>query len=81
MGHFINKDGKRRHVIFRLCKIINKYTNKNMAGVFIDLFHGYKIAGNIRYFIADNAELNNTYIDEIFYTLYLNILIKLCKGR
>jgi len=31
--------------------------------------------------MADNAELNNTYINVILYTLYLNILIKLRKKR
>ena len=51
-----------------------------MAGVLIDIFRDYRIAGNIRYFIANNAELNNIYIDIILYVLYLNISVKLCKG-
>jgi len=50
-----------------------------MADVFINLFRDYKIAGNIRYYITDNMELNNIYINIILYTLYLNILIKLYK--
>ena len=81
MGHFANKDGRHHHVILRLCKIIGKYTSKNMVGVLIDLFCDYRIAGNIRYFMANNAELNNTYINAILYILYLNILVKLYKGR
>ena len=81
MGHFVNKDGRRRHVVLGLCEIIGKYTSKNIAGVLIDLFRDYKIVGNIRYFIADNAELNDTCIDVILYILYLNILVKLYKGR
>ena len=52
-----------------------------MAGVLIDLFRDYRIAGNIGYFIADNAELNNIYINAILYILYLNMSVKLCKGR
>ena len=52
-----------------------------MAGVLIDLFYNYRIVGNIRYFIANNTELNNTYINAILYILYLNILAKLYKGR
>ena len=51
-----------------------------MAGVFINLFRNYGIAGNIRYFIANNAELNDIYIDVIFCVLYLNISVKLYKG-
>jgi len=81
MGHFVNKDGRYYHIIFRLCKIIDKYTSENIAGVLIDLFRDYRIAGNIRYFMADNAELNDIYIDVILYILYLNILIKFRKGR
>ena len=62
VGYFINKDGRRHHIIFRLYKIIGEYTSKNIAGVFIDLFRDYGIIGNIRYFIANNAKLNNIYI-------------------
>jgi hypothetical protein len=81
VGYFVNKDGRRRYIILGLRKIIGKYTSKNMAGVLIDLFRDYRIAGNIGYFIADNAELNDTCIDAILRILYLNILAKLRKGR
>ena len=77
VGHFVNKDGRRYHIVLRLCKIISKYTSKNIAGVFIDLFYNYRIAGNIKYFIANNIKLNNIYINAILYILYLNILAKL----
>jgi hypothetical protein len=79
MGYFINKDGRRHHIVFRLYKIISKHTSKNMAGVLINLFRDYKITGNIRYFIANNTELNNIYINAILYTLYPNISAKLHK--
>ena len=52
-----------------------------MAGVLIDLFRDYRIVGNIRYFIANNMELNNTYINVVLCALYLNILAKLYKGQ
>ena len=52
-----------------------------MAGVLIDLFRNYRIIGNIGYFITDNAELNDTYINAILSILYLNILVKIRKGR
>ena len=81
MGYFINKDGRHCHIVLRLCEIIGKHTNKNMAGVLIDLFCDYRITGNIGYFMANNTELNNMCIDVILYILYLNILVKLCKGR
>ena len=81
VGHFINKDGRRRYVIFRLREIISKHTTKNIAGVLIVLFYNYMIINNIRYSIANNMELNNIYINIILHTLYLNILAKLYKGR
>ena len=81
MGHFVNKDGKCYFVIFRLHEIIGEHIGENIAGVFIDLFCDYGIVNNIGYFIADNVESNNTCIDAIFCTLYLNMSTKLCKGR
>ena len=79
MGHFVNKDGRRRHVVLRLREIIGEHTNENIISVFIDLFCDYRIVGNIRHFIANNAELNNIYINAILYILYLNILVKIYK--
>jgi len=81
VGYFVNKDGRRRHVILRLREIIGKHTSENIVGVLIDLFRDYRIVGNIRYFIANNAELNNMCINVILYALYLNISAKLRKGR
>ena len=52
-----------------------------MAGVLIDLFRNYGIAGNIGYFMADNAESNNTCIDAVLRALYPNMSAKLRKGR
>ena len=79
IGHFINKNNKYYYIILRLYKIIDKHTSKNIVGVLINLFHNYKILNNIRYFIADNTELNNIYINTILYILYLNISAKLHK--
>ena len=81
MGYFINKDGRHHHIVFGLCEIIGEYTSENITGVLINLFRDYRIAGNIGYFIANNTELNDIYIDVILYILYPNILAKLYKGR
>ena len=80
VGYFVSEEGEYRYIVLRLRKIVSKYTSKNIAGVIIDLFRDYRIIGNIRYFIADNIELNNTYINAILYILYLNILAKIRKG-
>jgi len=81
VGYFVNKDGRRCYVILGLRKIIGEHTGENMAGVLIDLFRDYRIVGNIGYFIADNAELNDMCIDAILYALYPNMSAKLRKGR
>ena len=66
VAHFINKDGRRCYMVLGLCEIHSKYTSKNMAAVLITLFKDYRIAGNLGYFIANNVDINNTYIDTIF---------------
>ena len=76
IGHFVSEEGRYCHVVLGLRKIVNKYIGENMAGVLIDLFRDYRIIGNIGYFIANNTELNNTYINIILYILYLNISAK-----
>jgi len=37
-----------------------------MATVLIVLFKDYKITSNLGYFMADNADANNTYINAVF---------------
>ena len=69
IGYFISKGGKCHYTVLRLYKIISKYISKNIVGVLIDLFRDYRIIGNIRYFIANNIELNNIYINTVFYIL------------
>jgi len=65
VAYFINKDGKRRYIVLGLCEVVSEHTSKNMAAVLVALFRDYRITGNIRFFIADNAELNNTYINAV----------------
>jgi hypothetical protein len=61
--------------------VYSKYTSKNMAAVLIALFKDYRIIGNLGYFIADNADTNNTYINAVLRALYLKMLVKSRKRR
>ena len=36
-----------------------------MAAVLLEVFKDYKISSNIRYFMADNIDLNNTCVNAI----------------
>ena len=78
--YFIDKQGRRWKVVLGLREVINKYTSENMAAVLLEVFKDYKISSNIGYFIADNADLNNIYIDIILRALYPNILLKKRKA-
>ena len=44
-----------------------------MAAVLLKVFKDYNISSNIRSFMADNADLNDTYVDVILWALYPNI--------
>lgn len=69
VAHFINKDGRRRHVVLGLREVHGEHTGENMAAVLIALFKDYRIAGNLGYFMADNADVNNTCIDAVLQAL------------
>jgi len=51
-----------------------------MAAVLVALFRDYGITGNIGFFIADNAELNNTCINAVLQALYPKMLVKKQKA-
>ena len=63
-----------------LREVISEHSGKNMAAVLLDIFKDYRIRGNIRYFIANNAELNNTCINIILQVLYPGMLVKKRKA-
>ena len=46
--------------------MLSKHSSKNQVGVLVTLFKEYSIYSNIGYFIADNTELNNMYINTVF---------------
>ena len=63
--YFISKTSKRRYIVLGLYKVISKHSDKNIAAILLKIFKDYRISGNIRYFIANNIELNNTCIKAI----------------
>ena len=81
VAHFINQAGKRRHVVLGLREVISEHSGENMAAVLLDIFKNYRIRGNIGYFMADNAESNDTCIDAILRALYPGMSAKKRKGR
>ena len=64
-----------------LREVISKYSSENIAAVLLNIFKDYKIYSNIRYFMADNIELNNICINIILRALYLGMLVKKRKAR
>ena len=63
--YFISKTSKYRYIVLGLYKVVSKYSSKNIAAVLLKILKDYRISGNIRYFIANNAKLNNIYIKVI----------------
>jgi len=63
-----------------LHKVIGEHTGENIAAVLVILFRDYGIAGNIRFFMANNTELNNTCIDAVLQALYPKMSAKKQKA-
>lgn len=52
-----------------LREVVGEHSGENIAAVLLDIFKDYRIRSNIGYFMADNAELNDTCIDVILRAL------------
>ena len=81
VAHFIDRRGRRRNIVLGLREILGEHSGENQAGVLITLFKEYEICGNIGYFMADNAESNDTCIDAVLRALYSNMSVKQRKAR
>ncbi len=81
IAHFVDKQGRRRNVVLGLREVIGEHTGENMAAVLLEVFKDYKISGNIGYFMADNADSNDTCVDAILRALYPNMSPKKRKVR
>jgi hypothetical protein len=65
IAYFISKTGKRHYIVLGLYKVVGEYSSENIIAMLLKIFKDYRINNNIGYFIADNAELNNIYIEAI----------------
>jgi hypothetical protein len=81
VAHFIDRRGRRRQAVLGLREVLGEHSGENQAAVLIALFTEYNIGGNIGYFMADNAESNDTCIDAILQALYPNMSAKKRKAR
>ena len=61
--------------------MLGEHSGENQAAVLIALFKEYDIHGNIGYFMADNAESNDTCIEAILQAFYPNMSVKKRKAR
>jgi hypothetical protein len=81
VGHFIDKDGKRRTAVLALRELVGEHSGENMADVLLHIFNDYGISGRIGYFMADNASSNDTCIDLVLQALYPNMKKKHRRRR
>ncbi|KAJ2981446.1 hypothetical protein NQ176_g2017 [Zarea fungicola] len=48
-----------------LCELMGEHPAENMAEILQQIFKNYKIGGQIGYFTADNATLNDLYVHAV----------------
>ena len=65
VAYFINKDSRYYYIVLGLREVYSEHTSENMAAVLFALFKDYRITSNLGYFIANNADVNNIYINAI----------------
>lgn len=70
VGHFINHDGKRRQVLLGLREVIGEHSGENMAAILLAIIREYDLQSKIGFFMADNAESNDTAIHAVLKVLY-----------
>ncbi|KAM3451813.1 hypothetical protein MY8738_008519 [Beauveria namnaoensis] len=63
--HFIDDGGKLRTFLLGLPRIEGQYSGENLADRVSGIIHEYNLNGRVGYFIANNAESNDTCLDEL----------------
>ena len=72
-AHFIDQYGVWQTKLLALRNVEGKYSGENMAAIVLKVIKEYGISCQIRYFMLDNVTANDTYVNYILCTLYLNL--------
>lgn len=70
--HFLDDEGKLRTFLLGLPRIEGQHSGENLAGRVSEIIHEYNLDGRVGYFVTDNAESNDTCLDELACELGFN---------
>ena len=65
ISYFINQYRRQWYVVLGLCEVISKHSSENIVAILLKLIKEYGFEGNVGYFIGDNTESNNIYINAV----------------
>ena len=63
--HFLNDEGKFRTFLLGLLQIKGRHSSENLADRVSKIIHKYRLEDRISYFVTDNAENNNTCLEDL----------------
>jgi hypothetical protein len=81
VAHFVDKTGKRRTAVLALRQLQGTHNGENLAGVLLQIFDEYDIGKRIGFFMADNADNNDTCVDIMLQELSPPMTAKQRKKR
>ncbi|KAJ3453198.1 hypothetical protein MRS44_018853 [Fusarium solani] len=70
--HFVDDEGKFRTFLLGLPQIEGRHSGENLAGRVSEIIHDYGFEDRVGYFVTDNAESNDTCLDELATELGFN---------
>lgn len=60
VGHFVDRDGKKRDALLGLPRLVGPHSGENIAGYIKDVINRYELGSRLGYFMMDNADNNDT---------------------
>ncbi|KAG7404035.1 putative AC transposase [Fusarium oxysporum f. sp. rapae] len=70
--HFLDDEGKFRTFLLGLPQIEGRHCGENLAGRVSEIIYEYGFEGRVGYFVTDNAESNDTCLEELATELGFN---------
>ncbi|KJZ69950.1 hypothetical protein HIM_10658 [Hirsutella minnesotensis 3608] len=63
--HFLDEEGKYRTFLLGLPQVEGRHSGENLADRISEILHEYGLKGRVGYFVTDNAESNDTCLEEL----------------
>lgn len=79
--HYIDTQGNAKQRLLAVKEVEGEHSGLNIAGVLLEVFKDYQIGRQIGYFVVDNAQNNDTAIEEVLRALFPHMSAKKRKQR